>query len=119
MLRPGLQTQVAVHHAYGQMQVPVHGFIGQGSIQLQAGYIDLIIDGTCQIHGQVALHGRGKGINAFSLRVYLACQLDMGAVFEERGQIHLPDVHHHVIYLVINIIESFQGCRVALIIGLS
>ena len=119
MLRLRPQLQIRVRHIHRQVQVSVHGFVGQFGIQHQAGNIDLIIDALRQIDGHLALHRRGLRIYPFSLRTYLAFQLHAGTVFEERGRVHLLDVHQHVIGLVVNIIESFQPRLVALKIGVS
>ena len=119
MLRLCLQTQVTVGHIHRQMQVSGHCFISQFGIQYQTGNIDLIVDAIRQIHGHFALHCGRMRIQTFSLSMYLACQFHVGAIFEERIQVHLLHIHQHVIHLVINVIESFQVCLVALIVGIA
>ena len=49
----------------------------------------------------------------------LARQFHVVTLFEECACIHLFHVHQHVIHLIINVIESFQVCLVAAIIGVS
>ena len=101
------------------MQVSGHGLVGQFCVECHTGDVDLIIDAVGQVHGEFALHRGRMWVNPFALRMYVACYHHVCTVLEERTRIHLLDIHHHIIGLIVNVVESIQGGPIAAIIGLA